>query len=170
MMVLLAIFFTICILLLLFYSLEIGKDNEDRVLMLLRLFTCLLAVPLLVILWAHFAGEKEEVVVHEIELAALKDENVLKGSFFLGSGSIGEELYYYYYGKCGDRCYKFDKIRAKDVLVFEDATDRPVIQWKEEKLSGKTCFLAGVCDGERLPTEIHIPEGSILFDFEINLQ
>ncbi len=62
--------------------------------------------------------EKQEY--SRTEIVALVDSNQLSGSFFLASGSIGQDEYYKFYVKTPDGGKQFDSLPARNVIVYED--------------------------------------------------
>lgn len=70
------------------------------------------------------AGEPR---VSQQDIVALKDNSNIHGSFFLGTGSIDEEMYYYYMADNGNGGYTMEKVEADDCTIYEDSPDAPYL-------------------------------------------
>lgn len=102
-----------------------------------------------------------------ISLVALQDNSTIYGSFFLGSGSINQEQKYFYMKKVGSG-FKQDSISADDVIVFEDDSEPRLVTYESDFVN-PWWFIIGL-PSQSKDSEIHIPEGSILKDYKIDLQ
>lgn len=60
------------------------------------------------------------------EIISLERDSEISGSFFLGSGSVKEEQYYYFYIPT-DRGYKLDSKKCKETYIVEDDTITPCL-------------------------------------------
>lgn len=106
------------------------------------------------------------------ELVTLQDNISVDGEFFIGTGNVDSQNYYYYMYSSGYGGLKQDKVPTKNSTVFyiENETDKPLIVEFEKDYKG---FLSGIMnslDSERKSYEIYIPKGSVLDDISINLE
>jgi len=111
----------------------------------------------------------------QFELAALRDNVAMKGNFFLASGSFGEEYYYRFYKKERDGALIPNKIVAnRQVRIYEEERTDGVLKIFKMKPVEKTHFnLFGLSTADwcgRKRYEFHIPKGSILHQFELDLR
>lgn len=60
------------------------------------------------------------------EIISLERDSEVSGSFFLGSGTVKEEQYYYFYVPT-NRGYKLDSKRCKETYIVEDDTITPCL-------------------------------------------
>ena len=109
-------------------------------------------------------------------LYALKDNSNISGSFFLGTGSIDEDDYYYYITHEKGKGYSVNKMRADDSFTYleylsaEDCEyDKPCLVYYYDEWESKTLrFFAWS------PFNWHtfyIPEGSIIENYyEVDLE
>ena len=101
-------------------------------------------------------GDKTKIV-------ALVNGKGTEGAFFLGSGQIDTQLYYFYYVSTPDGGKKLDKVAADNTTIYEE--DR-ADSYISEILTARTCNVLGlITDTEQnLATgryAIHVPKGSI---------
>ena len=89
-----------------------------------------------------FAFASHAVEVRTESLAAIRDKDGVQGQFFLGSGIIKSDQYYFYYAKSDDggfrpgkifvgqgvRVYEEDRQDAK-LTTFEWVVDAPLAAW-----------------------------------------
>lgn len=112
----------------------------------------------------------KEVLKEEYELHAIVDNSEITGDFFLGCGSIGEDKYYSYIieterGKTVETL----KIEECNDIYFKDTVETPMLKYYESEFEKDWWYWFA------FPTEdnywvFHIPEGSIIEDYEIDLK
>jgi hypothetical protein len=117
-------------------------------------------------------GYKDEMVSYhkynKREIYALQDNINTNGSFFLGSGKIDGEMYYYYYEKLTNGGFKSHKIQSSSVIVFEDQDSTAYIINTYKRLPKDHSAYNWTF---RMPgTEIHVPKGSIVHDYNLDLK
>ncbi len=110
----------------------------------------LILLPLLVSCYSQDSGSKHDLV-------ALKDSIQTEGTFFIGTGAIDSSIYYFFYYKDGDsirlgKCY-YDR-----GYLHEMEHGQPHV------------FLQINGFGEVLRADFHIPAGSVINQFELDLQ
>lgn len=101
-------------------------------------------------------------------IVALQDNAQTNSSFFLGSGTSKNHLYYYYMEQIDDG-YKLRKMPAEDILIKYD--DNPHIE--RHNVVGYAHWYNYVISffPERDPYSIiYVPEGAILTNFNIDLR
>lgn len=112
-------------------------------------------------------SDQEIELVNTTNIIALKDNAGVSGSFFLGSGYIDDDLYYYYAAET-ERGYKVNKLRA-DNCYTQYSDDAPRIEEYEA-----TGFKRWYHYIYAIPSDsyyvVYIPEGSITNVFEIDLE
>ena len=106
--------------------------------------------------------EKESII-------ALKDNNLPTGDFFVGSGYIDSDLYYYYFTENEDGGKEFHSVKAKEVTLYDDVKkETAYIETKEMRNSNPIINFFFITDKQK--QEIHIPEGSVDYSFSVNLE
>jgi len=134
------------------------------------IFGMLGGLMLIIILGISFP--KKYVEVSKTELVAFDDNSALMGHFFLGSGSINENFYYFFCKKDVLGRIKFEKISAAYGKIFiteEDRSNGVLIKHKKKFLNKKD-HLWGIIVNYELKYEIRIPKGSILRQFNLDLK
>lgn len=105
-------------------------------------------------------------------LAALGNDSQTSGTFFLGSGTVGEKLVFNYIAVQEDGGYTLESVRAEDVRVYEDATPETATFIDHTRWIDAWWF-AG--EGVRVSVpdsyddEFHIPEGSIDNSYRVSV-
>ena len=100
------------------------------------------------------------------KLVSLRDGgNVTTGSFFLGTGSIESEQYYFFYRSVGEG-YVVDKIRASETVIFEQKRYNGELKSYNKEFVKPWYWLLGIIrSGKKY--EVLIPEGSLKKKFFI---
>lgn len=114
------------------------------------------------------AVHQEFGVVNQSQLIALADGSQLNGHFFLGSGSMNEEMVYFYYRKEGNG-FKADKRNASRAVIFADEETSPYVRDYQAKFSNIFWYWVAIPLKEK-PSEFHIPKGSILQNYTLDLK
>ena len=139
---------------------------------------------------------QETSVIETIDLVALSDNNLTNGNFFLGSGSVNNSTYYFYYSET-EHGLKLNKLNADfdDVYIkYCSENDKPRIEKENAKttyeysLRNKPGFwnldiysywyyynyknddIVEEKEHEEIRYLIYVPEGSIKTDFTIDMQ
>ena len=95
-------------------------------------------------------------------LVALKQKDGIQGSFFLGSGSIQDVQYYFYYRNLGNNTYRMGKEKVDNCVVVEDGRKSKV--WFTPEFNNRWWYLVGLPSAQKA-IEFHVPKGSISKDF-----
>ena len=112
----------------------------------------------------------KEVLKEEYELHAIVDNSEITGNFFLGCGSIGEDKYYSYIIETErGKTVKTLKIEECNDIYFKDTVETPMLKYYEPEFEKDWWYWFA------FPIEdnywvFHIPEGSIIEDYEIDLK
>ena len=114
--------------------------------------------------------EREERVQQSYSLVALDTNEDANGSysniFFVGSGHIGEDLYYHFYYNT-PQGIKYKKVIAEDCFIIETG-DKPSykIYGKYYKKVESVFYQAGVIEETR--KVLYIPKGTIKSNYKVN--
>jgi len=133
-----------------------------------------IAVTLFILMGSFLIGqefEADEVYDTKKEsIVALKDNNNLStGYFFIGSGYIDSDLYYYYFTENKDGGKDFYSVKAEKTTLYDDEKkETAYIETKQMRNSNPIINFFFITD--RQEQEIHIPEGSIDYSFSVNLE
>ena len=104
-------------------------------------------------------------------LEALQDNGSVHGSFFLGSGYVGESMKYVYYSMNGDSSYSLHEVSHRFASV--KYTDGPpfmeIHEPKIDKSDFGSRFALRELDNE-WRVVFHVPRGSIKNDYNLNAQ
>ncbi|MDO4966753.1 MAG: hypothetical protein Q4E51_08615 [Lachnospiraceae bacterium] len=111
-------------------------------------------------------GEGHVLDVKSKNLYALQDNVDINGSYFLGCGSTGRNLEYYYVYMTEDGGYKTDKISAENITVYYTDEDYRIdtVYFEFDNIVHR--FLGAGYTEYRA----YIPRGSILQNYLIDLQ
>lgn len=96
-------------------------------------------------------------------ITALVDSNQTSGRMYLMSGYVREELYYQYMTKTADGGHKYRKIIASDATIYSARSNYRVEQYRQRKT---WLFIYD----ERTVYKVFIPDGSIISNYNIDLQ
>ena len=112
----------------------------------------------------------EETRIEEKTLIAFNDRLSAEGVFFLGSGRIKEESYYFFYVKDGDGGARLVKALTKQSVIYEqDRQDSlPKIETQIRKPLIRWLYLR--FDESPVKYKFYVPKGTILREFKADLQ
>lgn len=133
-----------------------------------------LIIGLLITVFIGMIGEScldtEERVVRSYDLVSLDTNEDIEGSysnfFFIGSGYIGEELYYHFYYKTS-KGIKYKKVRAEECYIIE-TTYKPSYKQYGEFIKDTTAFFyseGSKRDGRQV---LFIPKGTVKSNYKVN--
>ena len=141
---------------------DIAEDTNYTIIVFI--ITMVLAVSLLFGFYkcdnSHWEYSNEPYKTERI--AALNDNNLMHGRFYLRSGYIDEDLYYQYIIKSGSG-FNTSRVKASDATLYYDADNYRVEWYKAEK--GWLYFRES-----KSYAKIYIPEGSISNDYTVDLE
>ena len=132
-----------------------------------------IAVTFFILMFSFLIGqelEADEIYNTEKEsIVALKDNNLSTGQFFVGSGYMDSNLYYYYFTKNEDEGKDFHSVEAEKTTLYDDEK-KETAYIKTKKMRNSNPIINFFFITDRQEQEIHIPEGSIDYSFSINLE
>ena len=97
-----------------------------------------------------------------MELASLFNDSETEGSFFLGSGSIGEVEYIFAWAKDNQvGGWKRIQVRAYWARIFMDEDKAPYMIWNTSEWTSNA-----TPDSERI-ISFHVPAGTIIRKYEL---
>ena len=102
----------------------------------------------------------------------LNDRFGIEGHFILGSGTIEEESYIYYYEKGEFGGYKINKVKSNGVEIIEREDSEPVAYLKTYKYRVKENWFFGlgtISDKDEVKI-LYVPKGTVQVDFNIDLK
>lgn len=131
-----------------------------------------IAVTCCILFWSLLMGqgfEANEIYDTKTEyIIALKDNNTAKGEFFLGSGTVKSDSYYYYFTEDENHGKHFNKIQAEKVILYDDESKKPYIKTISKRSSSDIKNFFFIID--KVEYEIHIPKNSIDYSFSVDLE
>lgn len=94
------------------------------------------------------------------ELVAIRDKDGMRGSFFLGSGTIDSVNYYFYYQRNSDGSFSPARVKANGgIKIFEEPrSDAVLVTYRSEFKTGWAALVA-IPFGSR--HEFMVPAGTI---------
>lgn len=103
-------------------------------------------------------------------LVSLRNNDGVQGSFFLGSGSIGTEQYYFFYQEAGDGFMPGKVLVDGNVTVYEeDRTNADLVaSWTEYRHHPIDNFVIHWNAGSYTRYAFHVPRGAIQRNFTLN--
>lgn len=123
---------------------------------------------LLMFFMINIHASKKEVIDTTIFIKAIKDNKSSNGNFFLGSGNINGEIYYYYM-TCKDDNTQIKKIENNDnVYMIENNIEKPkIIFYKKEFVNPKFKYMPCLGAGK---VKIYIPKGALKMNYNIDME
>ncbi len=118
--------------------------------------------------WTH-----EEIVdsmryreeVHEWYIHSLGNDKYLNGDFMLGTGTISETDYYFFYVKTVRGMSRI-KVRVYDTYLIETDSRRPEYVEVVQKYDDEGRFWKVICD-DKLFNKLYVPTGTIVREFSV---
>jgi hypothetical protein len=110
----------------------------------------------------------EAYISSEQQIYALQDNNSVKGSFFLGSGSIDGTMKYAYLIKSEDGV-EIKYIDSDGVIIVEEDSNKPrIITYSNRFTSGFWNKMSWCTISDK--TKIYIPKNSVKYDYKVDLE
>ena len=104
-----------------------------------------------------------EEVVEKYDLVAINDAQSVNGSFFLGCGSINENMYFVFYFEKADGAIQYKRVKAEWCSVYEsDEYKTP-----KAELINKGNLLSGACYES---AKFYVPVGTIKRNYNLDLE
>lgn len=105
-------------------------------------------------------------VTKTYNIECLQDNSNVSGSFFIGCGSVNNEMKYSYYYDCGDSTYVLEQIDVDDVKI-KYTNEKPHIDKIKYKQTDNWINLFSF--ELRNPTYIiYVPKGSIMNNYNLD--
>ncbi|NFH75761.1 hypothetical protein [Clostridium botulinum] len=131
---------------------------------------CLINFILMILIFfmINIHASKKEVIDTTVFIKAIKDNQSINGNFFLGSGNINGEIYYYYM-TCKDDNTQIKKIKNNDnVYMIENNIEKPkIIFYKKEFVNPKLKDMPCLGTGK---IKIYIPKGTLKMNYNIDME
>lgn len=122
---------------------------------------------LLIVLPVDYLLPKTEKYAESIEITALKDSSNVEGSFYLGSGYIDEEQYYYYMTDT-NKGKKMEKVLAEDSYIKEvDGEVKLDIYELEYNFIGKVLMFFNSSGYEYI---FNVPKDTVTTEFNVDME
>ncbi len=108
------------------------------------------------------------VKTEEISLAAFNDSRTIRGSFFLGCGTVEGNVTYFYYRQRPDGGLEQGWVQSENVIIYEEDRADGILQVYQKKLVHPWEFWA-------LPWgspcyQFRVPKGTVIRQFKADLQ
>jgi len=100
---------------------------------------------------------------YTLQIASISTDSTISGSFFLGSGMIGEESYYITYAKTNNGGYRMYKFKTNRSVIYEDGNENPYVTYFLR--SDYAHSVKGIAYASS--AEFHVPKGTIVREFKL---
>lgn len=117
----------------------------------------------------HIDANKSSVeYTHYLYIHSLKNKSEVSGDFFLGSGSIENKEYYYFYYK-SSLGFKRDKVLVSETSIVETDDKNPEIVRGEQCYDQNTLikWQCGEVESQRYKYIMYVPKGTIIKEFNV---
>lgn len=156
---------------LLWDGLTVGTVAMSLVLAVAAIIGSLLVGFLLALLAGVFMPWQLEEA-ERVPLVALRDNVGASGTFFLGTGSTDGKLTYFYYEQLPDGGYRASKADSEDAVIYEDDEEAPYVKTYKVDMTARGLDewwkWVGASTTDR--RDFHIPKGSLLRDYRLDLR
>lgn len=134
------------------------------------LIGCLASVAgLLLCVLLMLIPETKPVLYETTQITALKDNSSVQGTFFLGSGSIKEDSYYFYMTE-SNKGKKMEKVRTDKAYIKEGKFENTYVETYEMVIKNKFAkFLFGEV-AVSYEYIFHVPENSVTTEFNVDME
>lgn len=111
----------------------------------------------------------KHIVTYSNEIVTLQDNNALEGTFFLGSGGFGNDMYYSFYYKTEDGGFKSKTLDSDFVTIYYDENPRYEVNVEETTDAFINKFsICASCGGKE--RKLFVPEGTIKENYNLDAQ
>jgi hypothetical protein len=113
------------------------------------------------------AFDTHPVQTDDYKLVAIRDKDGITGQFFLGTGMIQSEQYYFYYKTNSDGSVTPDKVRAgQGVRVYEeDRQDAELVVYEWQLNQSWAWLVAFPVNSGGWSYKFHVPKGTVRTGF-----
>lgn len=109
----------------------------------------------------------DENYYHSYYIYSLKNQEKIQGDFYLGSGSIEQVEYYYFYWKDVNGFYNRGQEEVNKTVIEESDTCRPHTEVLNYKYISRTSLVSVYGEEEQERYKIVVPRGTIINNFEV---
>jgi|TARA_R110000850_G_C9969713_1_gene465092 hypothetical protein len=114
----------------------------------------------------YFEDTQRDVEEHDWYIHSLGNDKYMKGDFFLGSGTIEDTDYYFFYVRTQKGMSRI-KRRVNDCYIIETDSRRPEIVGLRTVYDDEDKFFKVWFDDSILEYKIYVPKGTIIRDFKV---
>jgi hypothetical protein len=113
------------------------------------------------------AFDTHSVEISRSKLVSIRDKDGISGTFFLGTGQIGSDQYYFYYEQRQDGGFRPGKVKSNDgVRVYEEARqDAELVTFTWELNKSWAKWVALPINRGGYVYDFHVPQGTIRTGF-----
>lgn len=130
---------------------------------------CLGLVTGFVIAWAVPVHYKDSQ--WETPIVSLKDNNSIRGSFFLGSGVVDGQMKYVYYMQSADSSFRLVQVKhSKAAIKYSNSPAKLLVFDRSEDDCLWNKFVVDLDNEDDQTYMFYIPRGSIQEGFDLDLQ
>jgi len=147
---------------------SVGMSVGIMVLSMVSVIWGIICVPAVLIL--RYKYDITEEVTYTQDIASLNQGDNLSGSFFLGSGSIDQTPYYFYFVKCKDGSYIRNQVVASKTYIHENENENPCLKWtvtRNEVPKWLKTGISDVYDDEASSYHLYVPANTIIKEFTV---
>jgi hypothetical protein len=149
-------------------------DEYEKILNIFCVFSSalisIIVIPLVILLSCAWNGFfiQSAVLQSQKTLIALRDKDGVQGQFFLGTGQIKNEPYYFYYVALPDGGYSPEKMNFDEVTIYEENRKDAVLLEYHCAFKNKWAYLVSMPMSDACnKTKVHVPKGTIRRGFSI---
>jgi len=140
------------------------KDSISTVLFGVFMFLILLIAPIFFFV-IYTKDDYHEIEKHDWYIESLGNDKYLSGSFFLGSGTINEIDYYYFYVNTTNG-YSRLKRPISETYIIETDNRKPELTIVYDHYDNTDKFWT-VAEDTKLYYKLYVPKGTIIRDFRV---
>lgn len=115
-----------------------------------------------------FTKIETKEVIRTVPIVSLDRSNTTTGHFTLGTGTISNQVKYFYYTKTKDGGYRLDSINADSTTLYEDDREDGVIAVRSKtEIPEKSWWQFTFMNCEEFTKyELHVPKNTIRREFK----
>lgn len=142
------------------------EGHNDFVLYLLESLLCSVVGVLISGIIAFSLPMKTNIYTYTVNIESLQDSNGVVGSFFLGSGTIGNEMCYIFYQE-NNGYYQLTKINSRYASI-KYSSEKPKITVYEQKPTDDLINIFALDILSEKEYIIEVPKGTILNNYKLD--
>lgn len=129
---------------------------------------CIVGIAIAIIIGVN--APNEYFISKRVDIISLDDGTKINGNFILGSGTIDQESYYIFYEISPNGAISQHKLSVSDTYIYEDQDSSAFINYYKLRLTGcKDWGLKSIFINNDRYNEIHVPKGTIIRQFNLDL-